>query len=332
VKKIIFWLKNARPIALPQSLFPAILAATMAFHYSGFSFLYSVLAITGVVFLHLSMNLFDDYFDYKNQDVKIRNTLAENNTFSRVGKCEYLVSRKATPGQLFFVAMFFLSVALVLGLIIFLYRGNVILYLSLVGGVLGLSYSAKPVCLSYRGLGEITVGIMFGPLLMTGVFYSACGIYTSAIAIVSSSTGLLVANILFTHSIMDYHPDKYMSKKTLAVLIRSPKALLMVSGLLTLSPFLLTGYGIISGYLSGWYGLVLLVFPLGLYLIYLIAAFFRNPQQQFSPRFLMGPMENWDRIQQHGIGWFMIRWYLSRNITMFFCVLAIIASLLSLLN
>jgi 1,4-dihydroxy-2-naphthoate octaprenyltransferase len=329
VKKIYFWFKNARPVALPQSIFPAILAAMMAFNCPGFSFLYSILAITGVILLHLSMNLFDDYFDYKNHDVKIRNKLAENNIFSRIGKCNYLISKEASLKQLFCVATLLLLFAAFLGGIIFLHRGIFIFYLMLAGGVLGISYSAKPCCLSYRGLGEITIGIMFGPLLMTGVFYAACGSYIPAVGLVSSAVGLLVGNIEFTHSILDYHPDKYVRKKTLAVLIKAPKIQFIFSCILTLSPFILIAYGIAFDYLSKWYALVLLTFPLGVYLIYSIHAFFRYPQKQFSPCFLLRPMENWEKIQQHGIGWFVFRWYLSRNLTMFFCILAIIAAILS---
>ncbi len=323
-----FWFKNARSVALPQSVLPAILAVFMSFHYAGFSCLYAILAVLGVVFTHLSMNLFDDYFDYKNQNVKIRDELAESKTFSRIGKCDYLTTNKASVKQLFFVASLFLLIALILGIIIFLHRGNMILYISLIGGILGLSYSAKPFCLSYRGFGEIVVGIMFGPLLMTGVFYASCGIYDPAIGIVSASVGLLATNILFTHSILDYHPDKHTGKKTLAVLIRSNKGMFIVSCFLNLLPFVLVGYGILTHHLSVWYLLTFLSLPLAGYLIYLIAIFFRNPQKKFAPRVWMGPMENWDRISRAGIAWFMIRWYLARNLTVFFCILAIFASLL----
>jgi 1,4-dihydroxy-2-naphthoate octaprenyltransferase len=241
-----------------------------------------------------------------------------------------LTTKQANLKQLFVTATLFLTVSLVFGAIIYLYRGDVILYLGLAGGVLGFAYSSKPFCLSYRGLGELTVGIMFGPLLMFGVFYAGCGVYVPAIGVVSVSAGLLVANILFTHSILDYQPDKYMQKKTLAVLIKSPKVLFILSTLFTLSPFLIVGYGLLFNYLSWWYGLVILAFPWGIYLIYLIGMFFRYPKKAFSPCFFTKPMENWDKIEQKGLGWFMLRWYLSRNLTMFFCILAIIASLISL--
>ena len=330
MKKIHFWLWNARWVALPQSVLPAILTVFMAFGFDSFSFVYSLLAVFGVIFTHLSINLFDDYFDYKNQTVEIRSKLAENKILSRIGKCDYLITGQVTTKQLFFVATLFLFLALAMGVVIFLYRGNFILYLALIGGFLGLFYSSKPICLSYRGLGEIVVGIMFGPMLMAGVFYAGCGIYTPAIGLVSASVGLLVTNILFTHSIMDYHPDKHTGKKTLAILIRSRKGMFVVSCLFNLLPFLLIGYGIVVNYLSFWYLLTFLALPMAAYLIYLVALFFRNPQKKFVPKFWLGPMENWDKITDAGVDWFMIRWYLARNLTIFFCVFAIVASVLAL--
>ena len=329
MNRLRFWFKNARCVALPQSVLPAVLAAILAYDYAGFSFFYALLAVLGVVFVHLSMNLFDDYFDFKYQNIQIRNELTENKIASRIGKCGYLIAKEATTKQLFFAAVVFLSIALILGGAIFVYRGTVILYLVLIGGFLGLSYSAKPLCLSYRGWGEIVVGIMFGPLLMTGVFYAGCGIYTPDIGLVSASVGLFVTNIAFTHSIMDYHPDKHTGKKTMAILIRSNGRMFVVACLLNLLPFLLIGYGIASHYLSFWYLLTFLSFPLSIYLIYLMAIFFRNPHKKFRPKFWMGTMENWDKITQAGMDWFMIRWYLARNLTVFFCIFATAATLLS---
>jgi 1,4-dihydroxy-2-naphthoate octaprenyltransferase len=170
---------------------------------------------------------------------------------------------------------------------------------------------------------------MFGPLLMTGVFYTGCGEYHPCIALVSAAAGLFVTNILFTHSIMDYQPDKHTGKKTLAILIHSTKGMFIVSCFIHLLPFFLIGYGIAVHYLSFWYLLTFLSLPLSCYSIYLTAQFFRHPQKKFKPQRWMGVMENWDKITRIGTDWFMIRWYLARNLTVFFCLFAIIASLLS---
>ena len=47
--------------------------------------------------------------------------------------------------------------------------------------------------------------------------------------------------------------------------------------------------------------------------------------KKHTPRFWMGPMENWDRIKEQGVEWFYIRWLLARNITMFFSLILCVA-------
>ena len=62
MKKIKFWFKNARPVALPQSVMPAITAFFLAMGQEGFSWWIGILAIVGGCLAHLGMNLADDYF------------------------------------------------------------------------------------------------------------------------------------------------------------------------------------------------------------------------------------------------------------------------------
>ena len=67
MKKFGFWFMNARPQALPQSVIPTVVAVCMAFAGSDDgNWLCAVLALVGVVCAHLSTNLLDDYFDYRN--------------------------------------------------------------------------------------------------------------------------------------------------------------------------------------------------------------------------------------------------------------------------
>lgn len=61
MKKIMFWIKNARDIALPQSMLPCILAIGMSLSYETFSWWLALLSLIGVAAAHLGMNLADDY-------------------------------------------------------------------------------------------------------------------------------------------------------------------------------------------------------------------------------------------------------------------------------
>jgi 1,4-dihydroxy-2-naphthoate octaprenyltransferase len=323
-----FWYRNSRPTALPQSLLPAILALCMASGYEGFSIYLGVLAVFGAIMGHLSLNLFDDYFDYKVQKTDFRDRMQHKGMRARIAKCDYLTSGKATLNQLLVACVIMGAIALSAGLVIYLYRGNVILMLAAFAAILGISYSGAPLRLSYRGLGEIVIGVMFGPMLMTGVFYAACGAFNWSVLFVSVPVGLLVANIVYTHAIMDYEPDKEVGKMTFAVLLKDKKRMLFCLFLLLFGAFALVVIGVATRYLSVYYLFSLLTIPMAIGLYYLVREFVKNPDRIFTPQLWMGPMGNWKRIQAIGIEWFMIRWLLARNLLSFFCLIMMIVSLL----
>ncbi|MDR0413708.1 MAG: prenyltransferase [Dysgonamonadaceae bacterium] len=324
-----FWISNARYKALPQSLLPAVLAVCMASQTGGFSICPGLLAVFGVVMGHLAMNLFDDYFDYKVKGSEFRRTLAKKGFRSRITKCSYLISGEANLKQLLIACLTFGFLALSSGFFLYLYRGNVILLFALVTAVLGVSYSGAPLRLSYHGLGELFIGIIFGPLLMTGVYYSACGQLDWPVVFVSVPVGLLVANIVYTHAIMDYEPDMEAGKMTFAVLLKSKRRMLAALLCLLVTVYLSIIGGVAAGYLSPFYLLTLLTLPLSAALFYLMIEFVRHPEKKFSPRFWMGPMGHWKEMQALGVDWFMIRWFLARNLLSFFCLIVVIVSFIS---
>ena len=320
------WINNARVIALPQSLLPAILAVCLAIKIDGFNIWLGILAVLGVIAGHLGMNLFDDYFDYKVKESGHRDTLNRKGFRARISKCVYLTSGEATLKQLLTACIVFGVVALSLGAVIWYFRGNFILWLALITAVVGVSYSGPPLRLSYHGLGELVIGFIFGPLLMTGVYYSACGHWDYSILFVSIPVGMLVTNIVYSHAIMDYEPDKEVGKMTFAILLGSKKNMLIFHRFLVNSAYLLIIAGILTGHLSHYYWLVFLTYPLAIYQQYLMMQFVKSPDRSFSPKWWMGPMGNWGGYKVAGIDWFMIRWLSARNLLSLFCLIIIIIS------
>ena len=328
ITMIITWLKNARYQALPQSLLPALLAVCMASKQSDFSLILGTLAIFGVLFVHLSINLFDDYFDYKVKKSEYRDELVRQGVRARIAKCHYLTSGEATLKQLLMACFAFGCIALLFGIVIFIYRGMPILYLTVFTVLLGISYSGPPLKLSYRGLGELLIGLMFGPLSMAGVYYAACGSFGIPVVLVSIPVGLQVVTIVYSHSIMDYEPDKQVGKMTFAVLLGNKKLMLVALFFLLFIPFLMVGWGVIFHYLPASYLFVFLTLPTAVSLFYMMVEFVKHPQRTFTPKFWMGPMPEWKKIQAAGLDWFMIRWLSARNLLTFFCLILIIILLI----
>ncbi|MDD2622932.1 MAG: prenyltransferase [Bacteroidales bacterium] len=328
IKNIYFWLQNARIQALPQSIMPAILAIGLAIPSPDFSWGLALLALMGVAVAHLGTNLLDDYFDYsKNTDVIVKQANPSKSPI-RKGKCSYLLSGRISVRNLGWVIGLFFSLAFICGSIIFYFRGLNILYIALVTFFLSYFYSGYPLRLSYHGWGEISIGIIFGPLLMSGVFYASCGNFTPELGLVSLIVGMLVINILYIHSIMDCEADAFVNKKTLAVLIKNKKFQLAVAAIPLFSPFILIVAGIYFHYVNYYYFLLFILLPLAIRLYFLLIQYIKHPQHSYTPQWWMGPMEQWKAIKEARIDQFMLRWFLARNICVFFCILILIISFL----
>ena len=184
-----FWIKNARDIALPQSILPALLAVSMAAVHPDFSWWPALVALFGVVCAHLGFNLADDYFDYRHNDVEARKKVTAEGFRTHMEKCHYIESGEATPKELLMAMCAFLAVAGVAGGVVWWFRGWPVAVLALAGLLLGISYSGKPLELGYHGLGELVIGVMFGPLLMIGMQFAACGVFDDKIVWVSAAVG-----------------------------------------------------------------------------------------------------------------------------------------------
>jgi len=315
MKTIRLWTKNARAVALYQSVLPAIAAVFLSTAQKRFSFLFSYLAIIGVLLAHLSLNLFDDWFDYRRQN------------FPRAGKCEYLKSGQATTGQLLMVALMLGGIAGICGAVILFYRGLSVFWIALAAAILGIFYSAPPLRLSYHGMGELTVGIVFGPLLAAGVSIACSGAIRPGVVLQGIMTGLLTCNILYTHSIMDEGSDRAAGKITLSAILKSKNSKLTCSVMFGFVPYLLTIFGILTGRLPIFYFLVFLCLPWSIELSCSLAAWLNDPSSPVKNSKWYGPMSIRANTISAELDRFLFRWLLARNIVGLFSLLCIAASI-----
>lgn len=339
MNKILFWIKNARDIALPQSILPALTALVLCIGTEGFCWWTGILAIAGIAAAHLGMNLADDYFDYK-RDSRNRSTLSDSSIRARMEKCAYISSGQTTvhaTGKA--VAGFLLTAGLTGGIIVaaqYFRQGTeqalAVIGYALAGLAVGISYSGGPLKLSFYGLGELVIGIMFGPLLMLGMQAACTGIrFSLPMLWMSIAIGCLVTNIVYVHSVMEVKADAELGKMTFARLLRHRSIMLVFCGLFTIAPFVILLAGIYIGWWSPWFLLTLLTLPMSVYLLCSLGRFAYGLPTDDNPRWFMGPMGNFDKYRQAGIDWFLIRWLLARNIVTFFCLIIIVTQIVILL-
>ena len=330
MKKLKVWMQNARKASLAQSMLPAILAVVIAINEAEFNIFLAILAVLGVVSAHLGMNLADDFFDYKVNTAESRKELSRQGIRARIVKYPYLTSNESTLQDLKKAIVLFLLFAAIMGGIILTVRFNwLIVLIAFLTLFLGISYSGFPFKFSYIGLGELIIGIIFGPLLMMGVYIASANRLDSSVVLASIPVGLLVVNILFTHSFIDKKADESANKMTFARLLKTNKANLTASVLFNFIPYLIIVVGVVLKYLHPLYLLIFLVLPRSIWLIKSLFDFAKSENANVAkPPKYMGNMGNWEKFQIAGVDWFMARWLGARNILSLFCIVIILVNII----
>jgi 1,4-dihydroxy-2-naphthoate octaprenyltransferase len=207
-------LRATRLPFLSATVLPVLLGILIAAVHGYFHPAAAVLTVVGAALAHLAVNVSNDVFDDALGADDANVTPTKFSGGSRV--IQYgLVTRRRMAG---ISAVLFLAAAAV-GVLLFAMRGSpALVAIAVAGLVVGLGYTAPPLKLVYRGLGEIAVALAFGPLLLLGTYVVQTG---GALAweplVASIPHALLVALILYVNEIPDRRGDARAGKRTLPV-------------------------------------------------------------------------------------------------------------------
>ncbi|MBL90400.1 MAG: hypothetical protein CMH56_01120 [Myxococcales bacterium] len=201
---------------LSASIFPVVVAGVwLAYNGSqAFPWLNFWLTLFGVIFLHLSANVFNDYFDGKSGADD-----ANNDYFLPFsGGSRSVELGLITPKGQFRLATILTGFAVVCGIPLVMQYGAAIAQVGLLGALLGFFYTAPPLRLiARRGLGELTIGLCFGPLLTLGTVAALSGQIDMNAFWMGLPLGLLTTGILWINQFPDYAGDKATGKNNLVV-------------------------------------------------------------------------------------------------------------------
>ncbi len=172
-----------------------------------------------------------------------------------------LISEKA----LFRVAMVSLLIASGLGLALTIISGPWVLVFGVFGALSSYFYTAPPLRLAARrGLGELLIGLNFGPLVTAGTVYALTGSMSLVDFLVGIPIGLLTTAILWINQFPDEDSDRATGKINLVVMLGKQRArwgyLLLLA-----SAFGLLLYWLVVGTLPLTAVLVLVSLPLAIY-------------------------------------------------------------------
>ena len=180
-----------------------------------------VLVFLGGSFLHLAANTYNDYFDWTSGTDQIN-----NDYFLQLsGGSRAIELGLITEKQLFKLATTFLVLAGLAGLVIMLDDKIELLYYGLAGAFSGYFYTGYPLRLVARkGIGEILIGLNYGPLMTMGAIYAMSGIHSWEAFLFGIPLGILTTAILWINQFPDSKSDEIAGKHHLVVVLGLEKA------------------------------------------------------------------------------------------------------------
>jgi 1,4-dihydroxy-2-naphthoate octaprenyltransferase len=257
---------------LSASIIPAFIGgayATTVMDGPIFSTLNFILATIGVTLLHMASNVLNDYFDWKSgTDQANAKYFLKYSGGSRAIELG-LISMRGTG----ILGAVMLLVSTAIGLYLWMDTGTGVLVFGLAGAFAGYFYTAPPLRLVARhGLGELAIGLTFGPLITGGVFYVLTGEYSWMSMLVGMPIGLLTSNILLINQVPDVEGDASTGKNHLVVTFGKENAVLIYA----LTIVAAIGISLAVAFQLSRIWLALPVTILGLYGAYIVQYFYRH--------------------------------------------------------
>jgi 1,4-dihydroxy-2-naphthoate polyprenyltransferase len=253
-------LRTTRLPFLTATIVPVVLGIAIAARQGTFDLLTAVLTIVGASFVQLGLNVANDVFDTVQGADDANVTPTQFSGGSRV--IQYgLVSLRRMAG----LATLFYGLAGVVGIVLLALRGSpALLAIGVVGFIVSIGYTAPPLKLVYRGLGEIAVAVGFGPLMLVGAYVvQTRGSVSWEPVVASLPIALLVALILYVNEIPDRRGDARAGKRTLPV--RLPKETVIAGyRIAAIAAYVILVAGVVAGLLPIPTLLALLTIPLAL--------------------------------------------------------------------
>jgi 1,4-dihydroxy-2-naphthoate octaprenyltransferase len=248
------WFLETRPQFLLLSVVLAFLGTTIAWNAGYFNFGFAVLAFVGLLLAHISVNVLNDWFDFRSGvDKKTQRT-----PFS--GGSGMLPAQLMTSRQVFWLGMGAFIIIVPIGIYFLLVSGWALLPLLAVAAICILAYT--PLVLRTRAP-EWAAGLGLGTLPILGTFFVQAREYTVPALIASVPSGFLVYNLLLLNEFPDVEADKIAGRRTLPITEGRRRASLIYSAT-TISVYAWIVAAVAVGKMPAFSLIALLTLPLAL--------------------------------------------------------------------
>ena len=270
-----FFLATRLPF-LTATIVPVFLGLAAAAYDRHFSLGLAVLTLLGASAVHLGLNVANDVFDTMSGVDDVNFTPTKFSGGSRVLQYGLINMR-----QMMALAAVFYAVAIIVGLVLVAISGLGLLWLGVAGILISFFYTAPPLRLVHRGLGELCVALGFGPIMVLGAYFVQTGQYALRPLILSIPVAILVMLILYANEVPDRFADAKAGKRTLVVRMQ-PAAVIRGYVVAVAGAYLVVIAGVVFGVLP-WPTLIsLLTVPLAYQTWKGLKAHYDSPYQLMS--------------------------------------------------
>jgi len=226
------WLRAIRIRFLLASVIAVTNGLAIAYwKYSSIDPFYAILTYVGVIFLHASVDLLNDYWDYK----RGIDLVTKRTKFS--GGTGVLPDNLLKPRTVYIAGIVFLILGASIGAYFILIRGVAIAVILGFAVIAIYFYSTRIV---NAGLAELFVAIK-GAMIVLGSFYVQNAVLEPAAMYSGTIVGILSATVLFINSFPDYEADKSRGRRTLVIILGRKMASIVFP------LFIITAYALIVG-------------------------------------------------------------------------------------
>ncbi len=273
------YLAATRPPFLLAALVAAMIGvATAAYSAVAINVWTAALTLLGAVLVHAGINVFNDYYDALNGTDAI-NT---ERLYPFTGGSRFIQNGVLSLHETRNFALVLFALSILIGVVLMFWAGGMLLWVGLAGLLIGWAYSAPPLALNSRGLGELSVALGFGLLMPLGADMVQRQAFDPLPLIAGLPYALLTANLLYINQFPDRKADALAGKRHWVVRLE-PDVARWGYLILAAAAYLMLVVAIFTGLLPAWASLGLLPLPLSIVAALDVLKFASTPEHLTRP-------------------------------------------------
>lgn len=218
------WVASAIPMAVGGALSYGLTKR--------FSLYWFIASFVGICLIEMGKHAINELIDYVT-GVDLFVAPDKRTPFS--GGRRTIVDGILTVPEILLIGVITMAVAAALGLYIVFFREPSVLWIGLAGFTISIFYSLPPFKFAYNGLGELAVGITYGPLILLGTYLVQTHTLALIPFLVSIPIGILITNVLWINQFPDYEADRQGNKRNWVVRLGKEKSVWVFAALYILT-------------------------------------------------------------------------------------------------